>query len=165
MVLLTSDMTLQPVAAVELYCRRVTIETMFGVLKNTLGGLAYHFWSSYLMPAHRKPSKNADNKQRSLNPRATARTLEAIEKFVNLQLLVLGTLQIIAKLYPVEVMAKANCWLRTQTSKTPSEFITRMAMANVIRRNLHAFAKDWITLLIRERQEKTVISWVDSKVG
>ena len=155
MVLITSDMTLQPVAAVELYCRRVTIETMFNVLKNTLGGLAYHFWSAYLTPAPRKPRKNADNKQRSMQPKSTARTLDAIEKFVNIQLLVLGTLQIIAKLYPLEVKAKANCWLRTQTSKTPSEFITRLALANVLRRHLHVFPGNWITTLTRKKQEIT----------
>ncbi len=153
MILLTSDMELQPVTAVELYCRRVTIETMFDVLKNTLGGLEYHFWSSYLTAASRTPRKNKNNQQKSLRPESTVRTLEAMEKFVNVQLLVLGTLQIIATLYPVEVMAKARCWLRTQTSKTPSEFVTRMALANCIKTNLCGFAKDWITPLILDRQE------------
>lgn len=165
MVLMTSDFTLQPVAAVELYCRRVTIETMFDTLKNTLGGLAYHFWSTYLTAASRKPRKNADHKQSSSNPKRTAQTLAAIEKFVNLQLLVLGTLQIIAKQYPLEVMTKARCWLRTQSSKTPSEFVTRMALCNVIKANLCGFGKNWITSLIQQRQENTGNKGFDTKVA
>jgi len=35
-VLMTSDLNLDPVTAIQMYCRRVTIETMFGTLKNTL---------------------------------------------------------------------------------------------------------------------------------
>ena len=165
MILITSDLSMQPVIAVEIYCRRMTIETMFDVLKNTLGGLGYHFWSFYLAPASRTPRKNADNKQRSSNPKCTANTLAAIEKFVNIQLLVLGTLQMIARIYPVEVVAKARCWLRTQTENTPSEFVAKMALANVIRSNLSGFGKDWITLLIQQRQEKPEKQVVDRKIA
>jgi hypothetical protein len=165
MILITSDFSMQPVMALELYCRRMTIETMFDVLKNTLGGLAYHFWSFYLAPASRTPRKNADNQQRSSNPKCTANTLAAIEKFVNVQLLVLGTLQMIARIYPVEVMAKARCWLRTQTANTPSEFVAKMALANEIRNNLSGFGKDWITSLIQQRQVKPAKQVVDRKIA
>ena len=138
---------------------------MFDTRKNTLGGLAYHFWSTYLPAASRKPRKNSANKQESLDRVRTSQTLAAIEKFVNLQLLVLGTLQVIAKLYPLEVMTKARCWLRTQSSKTPSEFVTRMALANVIRANLCGFGKNWITSLIQQRQENTENNDVDTKAA
>ena len=103
MILITSDFTLDPVTAVQLYCRRVTIETMFDTLKNTLGAMAYHFWSHYLGRASRKPKKNKDRKQESTDPAKTKNTLAAIEKFVNVQLLVLGMLQLIAKQFPTEV--------------------------------------------------------------
>jgi len=56
-ILMTSDFKLDPVTAIQLYCRRVTIETMFDTLKNTLGAMAYHFWSQYLSRASRKPKK------------------------------------------------------------------------------------------------------------
>lgn len=154
MVLITSDFDLSAVAAVQLYCRRVSIETMFDTLKNLLGGLGYHFWSQYLSPASRQPKKKGTNRQRSSNLECTRNTLMAIEKFVNLQLLVLGALQMIAKLFPQEVKSKARCWLRTVSSNTPSEFVTRMALANIIKTNLAAFAKDWITQLILQKQEK-----------
>jgi len=152
-ILMTSDFKLDPVTAIQLYCRRVTIETMFDTLKNTLGAMAYHFWSQYLSQASRKPKKNKDQEQNSTNPARTNNTLAAIEKFVNVQLLVLGMLQLIAKQFPAEVKTKANCWLRTVSANTPSEFVTRTALANILKNNLYGFAKDWITQLIQQKQK------------
>jgi len=152
-ILITSDFNLDAVTAIQLYCRRVTIETMFDTLKNTLGAMAYHFWSQYLSRASRKPKKQKDQEQKSTNPTQTKNTLAAIEKFVNVQLLVLGMLQLIAKQFPAEVKTKANCWLRTVSSKTPSEFVTRTALANMLKNNLYGFAKDWITQLIQQKQK------------
>ena len=153
MVLISSDLKLDPIAAIELYCRRVTIETLFDTLKNTLGGMGYHFWSQYLKPASRRPKKNTRQRQGSSNVAQTRNTLAAIEKFVNVQLLVLGMLQLIAKAHPAQVKAKARCWLRTVTSNTPSEFVTRTALVKLIKSNLYALGKDWITQLIRQKQK------------
>jgi len=152
MVLISSDLKLDPLAAVELYCRRVTIETLFDSLKNTLGAMGYHFWSQYLSPASRRPQKNSRRQQSSSNSLQTQNTLTAIEKFVNIQLLVMGMLQVIAKSYPAQVKSKANCWLRTASAKTPSEFITRIALTKIIKVNLYDIGKDWITQLIRRKQ-------------
>lgn len=152
MVLISSDLKLDPVAAIELYCRRVTIETLFDTLKNTLGAMGYHFWSQYLDPASRRPKKNDKTRRRSEDIEKTRNTLVAIEKFVNVQLLVLGTLQLIAKKYPAQVKAKANCWLRTVSANTPSEFVTRIALSKIIKSKLYGFGKDRITQLIRLKQ-------------
>jgi len=153
MILISSDLMLDPIAAIELYCRRVTIETLFDTLKNTLGGMGYHFWSQYLNPASRRPKKNAQQRRGSSNVAQTRNTLAAIEKFVNVQLLVLGMLQLTAKAYPTRVKAKASCWLRTVTSSTPSEFVTRTALIKIIKSNLYGLGKDWITQLIRRKQK------------
>lgn len=153
MILISSDLKLDAITAVDLYSRRVTIETMFDTLKNTLGGMAYHFWSQYLSPASRRPRKKAHNEPCSSHPLRTRNTLDAIEKFVNVQLLILGMLQLIAKAYPEQVRRKARCWLRTVSTYTPSEFVTRTALSNIIRANLYGFGKDWIARLIRGKQK------------
>ena len=153
MILISSDLMLDPIAAIELYCRRVTIETLFDTLKNTLGGMGYHFWSQYLNPASRRPKKNARQRQGSSNVVQTRNTLAAIEKFVNVLLLVLGMLQLTAKAYPTRVKAKASCWLRTVTSSTPSEFVTRTALIKTVKSNLYGLGKDWITQSIRRKQK------------
>jgi len=151
---MTSDLKLDPITAIQLYCRRITIETMFDTLKNTLGAMAYHFWSHYLSRTSRTPKKNKDLEQTSMDIEKTNNTLTAIEKFVNVQLLVLGTLQLIAKQFPADVKAKANCRLRTVSSKTPSEFVTRTALANMLKNNLYGFGKDRITQLIKQKQKE-----------
>jgi len=153
LILMTSDLNLDPLAALRLYCDRVTIEAVFDMLKNTLGALGYHFWSQHLSPASRRPRKNAAQDPSSSNPVRTQNTLAAIEKFVAVQILVLGMLQLIAIKFPDQVKAKARCWLRTASSATPSAFVTRTALANVIRNNLRGLAKDWITRLIRHKQQ------------
>ena len=127
--------------------------------------MAYHFWSQYLSRASRKPKKQKDQEQNSTNPTQTNNTLAAIEKFVNVQLLVLGMLQLIAKQFPTEVKTKANCWLRTVSFNAPSEFVTRTALANILKNNLYGFAKDWITQLIQQKQKSRKNKGVDKKAA
>jgi len=155
MILISSDLELDPVAAVELYCRRVTIETLFDTLKNTTGGMCYHFWSKYLKPISRRPIRNDKTIRFSSNIKMTRNTFVAIEKFVNIKLLVIGLLQVTALDRPDQVKAKANCWLRTVTSKIPSEFVTRIALAKIIKNNLRSLGSNWIMQLIRGKQTPT----------
>jgi len=152
-ILVTSDPHLSPVDALELYCHRVSIETLFDTLKNTFGAMGYHFWSKYLTPVSRRPLKNQSHSRLSSQPAQTHNTLQAIQKFVNLQLLTVGLLQLLARQFPLQVRHTAHCWLRTVTSEIPSEFVTRIALANVIRTNLFSFASDWITQLILPKQK------------
>jgi len=158
-VLMTSDLDMDPLLALELYTRRVTIEVLFDALKNTQGAMAYHFWSQNLSPASRRPRKNDDQSQHTTNIENARKTLSAIEKFVNIHLLVIGVLQLMAIKIPDEVKAQARCWLRTVTSTTPSEFVTRTAIANLLKRNLSALGDDPITQTIREKQISYLNTW------
>jgi hypothetical protein len=158
-VLMASDLDMEPLLALELYARRVTIEVLFDTLKNTQGGMGYHFWSQSLSPASRRPRKNDDQIRDTTHIENTRRTLGAIEKFVNLQLLVIGVLQLMAIKMRDEVNQKARCWLRTISSSTPSEFVTRNALANLIKRNLNALGADLITRVIREKQKSYPNTW------
>jgi len=152
-ILMTSDFNLDALTALQLYCRRISIETLFDSLKNLLGGLAYHFWSKYLEPVSRRPSRNSTLTSKSSRPEKTKNTLEAIEKFLSLQLIVLGTLQLLAANFGSEITQQANCWLRTPCGDIPSAFVTRTALANLIRTNIRILAKNWITQLIFAKQK------------
>ncbi len=44
-VLMCSNLSQDPLAAIELYCIRVRIETMFDMLKNIINAFQCHFWS------------------------------------------------------------------------------------------------------------------------
>ncbi len=76
MILMSSDMTLGALQALNLSTARVRIESLFASVKNLLGGLAYHFWSKYLEPVLA----------------ARVNILAAIEKSLARHLIVLGTL-------------------------------------------------------------------------
>ena len=150
-ILISSDLTIDPAIAIELYCRRITIETMFHVLKNIVGGLQYHFWSSYLKRASRSPVKKELINQSSSNNKKTLCTLAAIEKFVNIQLLVIGMLQLISMKFREEVLGQANCWMRTINKLSPSEFLTKTALQNVLKSKLSSFSNNAIIQLIQGR--------------
>lgn len=152
MILMSSDLRLDPLVAVHLYCCRVTIETLFDTLKNLMGGMRYHFWSEYLPPASRRPVKNQKTDRVSRRPDKTRITLAAIEKFVALHLLVIGVLQMLAVLRPEEIKSHARCWLRTVSSDIPSEFVTRTALANALKNNLCGFVSELIPLVIRRAE-------------
>jgi hypothetical protein len=151
-ILMTSDLRMKPMIALELYCHRVTIETLFDSLKNILGSMGYHFWSQYLQPSSRRPSKKKTTNEKSSKPAKTRNTLEAIEKFLHVHMIAIGALQLLARECPDQIHASANCWLRTPCGKTPSQFVVRVVVANAIRSNLCGFGKDMITRIIRAKQ-------------
>jgi hypothetical protein len=153
-ILMTSDFSMSAKQACELYCHRVTIETVFYMLKNILGGMEYHFWSQYLTPSSRRPTKNKKEKQKTSKPEKTQNTFDAIQKFLLVQLVVLGTIQLISALFSKQIFAEANCWLRTPCGEIPSVFITRNAIRNILQKNILNLAKNQITRLILEKKNK-----------
>ena len=155
-IIMTTDLTMKPAVAIQLYCKRTSIETLFDSLKILLGGMGYHFWSKYLQPASRKPSKNNGRKQISSKPGKTAQTLQAIEKFVAIQCLILGAIQMLALKFPKEVTQKARCWMRTMPRQFPSEFMTKIAIANIINHNFGSLAKNLIVQIILDKRENNL---------
>ncbi len=163
LILMSSDLTLGALQALSLYTARVRIESLFASVKNLLGGLAYHFWSKYLAPASRRPIRGTHTAPVSSRPDRTANTLAAIEKFMALHLIVLGTLQLLAATCADAVRHHAHCWLRTPSGALPSDFVSRTALANLLHDNLSAVADNPVTAAIRRKQtqphdtrEKTV---------
>jgi len=151
-ILMSSDLTIEPLLALSLYTARVRIESLFASVKNLLGGLAYHFWSKYLAPVSRRPRRGSHPAPVSSRPDRTANTLAAIEKFMALHLIVLGALQLMAATCADTVRLHAHCWLRTPTGPVPSDFITRVALTNVLRDNIRRVAKTLVTASIRRKQ-------------
>ena len=92
-------------------------------------------------------------------------TLDAIEKFVNLQLLIIGMLQLTGRRFGLEIRAKAKCWLRTESTKIPSEFVTRSALMNIIRPFLYGFGDSWIMRFIRKRKKCSEIKGFQENVA
>ena len=147
-ILMTLDFSMDPLVAVDLYCRRVFIETLFDTLKNLQGAGQYRFWSKHLRPASRRPVRKDKSDAHSSRPKKTDNTLAAIEKFMVVHLLVVGALQLLANRFPAHIFGQARCWLRTSCGAVPSEFVTRTALVHIIQTNILSFGKDWMTQLI-----------------
>ncbi len=152
LILMSSDLTLEALQALSLYTARVHIESLFASVKNLLGGLAYHFWSKYLAPVSRRPTHGNQPAPISSRPDRTRNTLAAIEKFLALHLIVLGTLQLLASTCGDAVRQHAHCWLRTPSGNVPSDFISRTALANLLHANIRSLGKNPITQFILRKQ-------------
>lgn len=141
-ILMCSDLNQNPVAALELYCARVRIETMFDMLKNLMGVFKYRFWTQSLERHSRKPKKN-----KHLKKPATARQMAnvkrcfaAYERFVMIGAIGLGLLQLISIKHESSVWKKFNGFLRTRSRKLPSERTVKFVIADLLVRDLFSSA-------------------------
>lgn len=82
-VLMSSDLTLAPTTALELYCVRARIEIMFDVMKNTLKAFCFRFWTHHLPRHPRRPRANRYLQAPATAPLSTvAACWQAYETFV-----------------------------------------------------------------------------------
>jgi len=127
-ILMCSDLTLEPLTIISIYSYRTKIEVMFDVLKNLLGGFCYRFWTKSLPKLkpgiHRRDTELTKQQQHNV-----VKTLEAIERFINLVIIAVGILQYVSLTAHAEVWKGYHGWLRTYSSEYPSEQVVQ----NVIR--------------------------------
>ena len=137
-VLMCSDLTMEPLMAISLYCARTRIETMFSMLKGVLGTFAYRFWSRYIPRHSRKPKKNADLKPpQARHVPAVQQTWLACERFVMLGCVALGMLQLIALKFHGPIWASFTCYLRTRSRALPSERTVKEVLTQELLRDFH----------------------------
>jgi hypothetical protein len=137
-VLMASDLSMEPLMAISLYCARVRIETMFAMLKGVLGTFTYRFWSRYLPRHSRKPKKNADLKRpKARHVRAVQKTWMACERFVMLGCVALGMLELMALKFHGSIWASFTCYLRTRSRALPSEPTVKEVLAQELLRDFH----------------------------
>lgn len=129
-VLMSSDLTLSPATALELYCVRSRIELMFDALKNIIKAFCFRFWTHSLPRHPRRPRAN-----RCLQAPAAShvRTVEACwqayEIFVLCAAIAQGLLQLIALRFGSLVWQQHRLYLRTQSRALPSEKTVKQVLA------------------------------------
>jgi len=152
-ILMSSDLEIDAKLAIELYCRRIKIEGMFNVLKNILYGFFCHFWTKGLPAQSRRPEKNKNKQEEStIISKQAKNTLAAIEKYVAINVILLGFLQMLACSHAEDIFKHSKLWLRTNRNVIPSEFITLVALANVLRNRMICGSKSWVIKLIKEKR-------------
>jgi hypothetical protein len=151
-VLMCSDLGQDPLSALQLYCVRIRVETMFDMLKNLIGAFNYRFWSKHMPQHSRKPKKNKDLKQPC--PQAIAKVelcWQAYERFALLGSIALGLLQIISLKDTDNVWSNFDAYLRTRSRQLPSERTVKYVVARLLINNLLTFAPTAIIREIRKR--------------
>ena len=118
-ILMCSDLTQDPVAALELYCARVRIETMFDMLKNLMGVFHYRFWTKSLERHSRKPRKNKDLKKPTSGEKMGKVRIcfAAYERFVMIGAIALGLLQLVSIKYEKSVWKEFKGFSENKISK------------------------------------------------
>lgn len=138
LILMCSDLTMAPLLAIELYCARVRVETLFSMLKGVLGAFAYRFWSKYVPRHSRKPKKNADLKgPQSQHVPAVQQTWLACERFVMLGCLAVGMLQLMSLKCHGAIWDSFTAYLRTRSRALPSERTVKEVLAQELLRDFH----------------------------
>ena len=157
MILMSENLDLNPLDMIIAYTYRFKIEVSFKMLKHTLGGFFYHFWTK-AMPKISKYETNTDyakikSKEDKLK---LVETIRAIEIYTYVHSIVLGILMIISLKYPKEIWNKYNGWIRTRTSIIPSPEIVKSVLCKEFLWNFRKISKHAIFEKIKLNQKSEI---------
>jgi hypothetical protein len=129
MILMSEDLNLNAVDMITAYSYRFKIEVSFKMLKHTLGGFFYHFWTK-AMPKISKYKTNTDYTEiKSKDDKVKLiETVRAIEIYTYINSIILGILMIVSLKYPKTIWNKYNGWIRTRVSSIPSPEIVKSVL-------------------------------------
>ena len=151
-VLMCSDLTQDPIAALELYCIRIRVENMFDMLKNLMGVFRYRFWTKRLPRHSRKPIKNKNLKKPAQQDIALVKhCFFAYERFVMTGAIALGMLQLVSLKFEQSVWDRFTGFLRTKSRKLPSERTVNRVIEKLLVVDLISFAPAAVMREIRKR--------------
>lgn len=129
MILMCTDLSLDPLKLIELYGYRFKIEVGFRSAIHGIGSYAYHFWMKAMNPIRRKEGKQYLHKKSNAYRKAVKRKIEAYHRFVQLGCIAQGLLQYLSLGYGKEVWQQFRSWLRTmKTNNPPSEMVVSYAL-------------------------------------
>ena len=127
MILICSDLTLDPKDAIAIFCLRFKIETSFDEQKNHNGGFSYRFWTKAL-EKRKRWTKNSQ--PQDPNPPAKVEDAKrAIDAYLCLSTISAGILTIIAFTHNRQIWGRFPGWIRTRRASIPTMAITKETLA------------------------------------
>lgn len=145
-ILLSSNVLLTGVEVIEAYGKRFKIEVCFRTFVLLLGGFAYQFWLKLMDKTPQFPPNLCLTDYGATEQDQIQQKVEAVERFVNLNAIVLGVLQVLALELPQTVWGNFPRWFRTLPEHGyPTEQIVRLTLQH---QQPTIFARSSPTLLL-----------------
>jgi hypothetical protein len=156
-ILVSSDLTIDPVEIIELYGKRFKIEAFFKEFKQTMSGFDYHFWNKH-MPVldHYAGARQMEQQLEAIADSdirdSIVQTVRAMESYILCAAISTGLLQMTALEYADEINASPVAWRRTVTNPIPSERVTADYMRTKFPQFMWMQDGEGITGLIARKQ-------------
>lgn len=130
-ILLSSDLSLTGAEVIEAYGWRFKIEVSFRTLIHLLGAFCYRFWLKSMQSASKWPQDLRLGDYPKTVQTQIAGKVEAFERFINLNAIAMGLLQVLALEMPKQIWRDFPLWFRSLPKHGyPSERIVSLALQN-----------------------------------